>query len=94
MQSLKPHVCVAFAPQLPNCNHPAQPELVWHVWDSKVLSHLEDPEACSAKSQAPHIEKMQAQGPISNTRLKLIYVYIYIYTYIYIYAYMNTDKAN
>jgi len=35
-------VCVAFAPQVQNCNHPAHPELIWHVWEAQSQSHVED----------------------------------------------------
>jgi len=35
-------VCVGYALSLPHCVHPACPDLVWHVWDSRAQSHVED----------------------------------------------------
>lgn len=35
-------VCVAYATVDSQCSHPAHPELVWHVWESRARSHVAD----------------------------------------------------
>lgn len=35
-------VCVAYAPAAASCSHPANPELIWHIWDSVAGMFLAD----------------------------------------------------
>jgi len=37
-------VCAGYAVALPHCRHPACPDLVWHIWDSRAQSFVKDEE--------------------------------------------------
>ena len=43
--------CVAFADDV-GCDHPANMELIWHVWESAAFGHLPDAEVAAVDSPA------------------------------------------
>jgi len=63
-------VCVGYAAGLPEALHPADPRLLWHIWDPKVQAHEADvellatdaPVAFSFLGRAPHLDNSSVNG--------------------------------